>query len=145
MAQADVVAANKALMVKFMKAAQSADADSMMECLVEDCVQVWPRPGLPGNPGSATGRDTLIGYLKNLTIYQKGSLQMTVENLVCDEKVGAIQFKLNAVTAAGEPYENYYAQFFEFRDGRIAKQWEYLDTLYATKKLKPEMLKAATQ
>jgi ketosteroid isomerase-like protein len=140
--EANAAAANKALMLKFMNAAQSADAQSMYECLTEDYVQIWPRPGIPGQPGQAEGRDTAVGYLKHLTIYKPGSMKMTVENMVAEEKFGAIQFKLNAVTAAGEPYENFYCQFFEFRDGLIAKQWEYLDTRYATRKLKPELLDA---
>lgn len=142
MSQANDAAAKKELVLKFMTSAQAGDIDTMVSCLTEDYAQIFPRPGVPGMPAGAEGRDQIVEFLKALPVYEKGSMKMTVENLIAEGDIAAIQFKMNARTARGEAYENFYVQFFQFRDGKIAKAWEYCDTLYATKKLMPEALNA---
>lgn len=134
--------AKKALVLKFMTSAQAGDLETMVSCITEDYVQTFPRPGLAGMPAGAEGRDQLVEFLNHLPVYEKGSMKMTVENLIVEGSTAAIQFKMNAVTARGEPYENFYCQFFEFRGDKIAKAWEYCDTLYGAKKLMPEALAA---
>lgn len=138
----DDAAAKKALVLKFMAAAHAGDAATMASCLTEDYVQMFPRPGLAGMPASAEGRDKILEFVDRLPLYQKGSKKMTVENIIAEGDLVAIQFKMSAVTARGEAYENFYVQFYQFRGDRIAKAWEYCDTLYSAKKLLPEALNA---
>ena len=135
-------AAKKELVLKFMTSAQAGDIDTMVSCITEDYVQIFPRPGLAGMPASAEGRDQIVEFLKHLPVYEKGSMKMTVENLITEGDLAAIQFRMNAVTARGEAYENFYVQFYQFRGDKIAKAWEYCDTLYGAKKLMPEALNA---
>jgi ketosteroid isomerase-like protein len=56
----------------------------------------------------------------------------TVEFVVADDEVGAAQVHLSTTLASSEiPYDNTYAYFFRFVDGKIAEIWEHLDTAYA--------------
>lgn len=125
----------KATALRFMRAAQSADTATVAECVTEDFTLIFPRPGREGMPHSAEGRDTILEFLRHKLPYQPGSLKMTVESILGEGDVVAVQFRMNAVTARGEPYENFYVQFHQFRGDRIARSWEYCDTLYGGKML----------
>lgn len=138
MAQTEDPAANKELVLRFMKLAQAGDLEAAGECVVDDYVQLFPRPGVPGMPSGAYSRDEIMAFLKALPVYQAGSMKMEVENIVAEGPMVALQFKMNAITARGEPYENFYVQFVECRGGKIVKCWEYCDTLYAAGKLLPK-------
>lgn len=132
-------AANKELVLRFIKLAQAGEIAQMAECLVEDYVQVFPRPGVAGMPAGAESRAQIVEFLSHLSsIYQPGSMEMEVENILAEGSLVAVQFKMKAVTARGEPYENYYVQFAQCREGKIVKCWEYCDTLYAANKLMPK-------
>ena len=134
-------AANTALALRFVRAAQIGDAEQVAECLVEDYVHIFPRPGIPGLPAGIESRDQVVEFLAMLpAIYEPESMQMDVENVIAQGSMVVIQFKLTAQTAAGEPYENHYVQILECRGGKVAKSWEYCDTLYAAQKLVPDLL-----
>jgi ketosteroid isomerase-like protein len=60
---------------------------------------------------------------------------MEVENLIAEGPFVAAQIAVQATAAGGDPYRNYYHQLFECHDGKITAQWEYLDTLYASRVL----------
>ena len=55
-------------------------------------------------------------------------------SLAGDELV-YIEMTIRATTGSGEPYENHYVMVFEIRDDRIAEVREYVDSLYAQRKL----------
>ncbi|MBK7947639.1 MAG: nuclear transport factor 2 family protein [Deltaproteobacteria bacterium] len=55
-------------------------------------------------------------------------------SLAGDELV-YIEMTIRATTGSGEPYENHYVMVFALRDGRIAEVREYVDSLYAQRKL----------
>lgn len=124
--------------LRFMRAAQSGDCETVSDCTTEDLTLVFPRPGMEGAPQSAEGRDTVLGFLRDKLPYQPGSLVMKVERIAAQADMVAVQFRMNAVTRQGEPYENFYAQFHQFRGDRITKSWEYCDTLYGAQMLKPD-------
>lgn len=138
----DEAAANKPMVLRFLELAQAGDPQ-MAVYLAEDCAQIFPRPGVPGMPAGAFSRAEILGFLAKLPVYERGSMLMEVENILAEGSLVAVQFRMQATTARGEPYENYYCQFFECRDGLIHKAWEYCDTLYATRKLMPEALGVA--
>ena len=129
--------ARKHTALRFMRAAQAGDVDTVAECVTEDFALVFPRPGAEGAPHGAEGRETILEFLEHKLPYRPGSLVMKVESLVAERDWVAVQFRLNAVTARGEPYENFYAQFHRFRGASIEKSWEYCDTLYGAKMLMP--------
>ena len=139
--QPDVATANAALSLRFVEAAQTGNAAIVAECLTEDYVQIFPRPGIQGMPAGIDGRDQIVEFLAMLpAIYEPGSMRMEVENVVAQGPMVVIQFRMNARTAAGEPYENHYVQILECHDGQVTRSWEYCDTLYAAQKLMPDVL-----
>ncbi len=92
-------------------------------------------------PAGMSTRDELVEFFSLLpAVYEPGSIRMEPENVVADGPMVVIQFTMTARTAAGEPYENHYVQIVECRGGKITKCWEYCDTLYAAKKLMPDVL-----
>lgn len=137
--------ANAALALRFVEAAQTGDADVVADCLVEDYVQVFPRPGIPGLPAGIEGRDQIVAFLAMLpAIYEPGSIRMDVENVIAQGSMVVIQFKMTATTATGDPYENHYVQILECQEGKVARSWEYCDTLYAAQQLMPDVLAGPT-
>lgn len=62
---------------------------------------------------------------------------MQIERTAClagDERV-YVEMTIRATTKRGEPYENHYVMVFELRGDRIAEVREYVDSLYAQRKL----------
>ncbi|MEZ4330594.1 MAG: nuclear transport factor 2 family protein [Myxococcota bacterium] len=55
-------------------------------------------------------------------------------SLAGDERV-YVEMTIRATTRRGEPYENHYVMAFDLRDGRIVEVREYVDSLYAQRKL----------
>ena len=131
--------ANSELVLRYMERAQAMDVDGAMGCLAEECVRVFPRPGIHAEP-ETRGRAAILAKLPHLTLYERGSLRMKVENILADGSLVAVQFVLRATTARGEPYENFYFHLFECHDGLITKFWEYNDTLHGARMLRPELL-----
>jgi ketosteroid isomerase-like protein len=122
-----------------MKASQSRDFKQMRELLTEDAVRYFPRPGFRSKC-TTEGRDNITGNVPHLNLYKAGTLEMDIENAIAEGPFVVVQFALRATTARGEPYTNYYLHLFELRDGKVAKYWEYCDTLYGAKMLRPELL-----
>ena len=137
----DETASNKELVLRYMKAAQMDDVEGVSACWADDCIRYLPRPGL-GNVVTK-GRAGITGKLSHSGLYKPGSLRMEVEHIVAEGPMVAIQFIIRATTARGEPYENFYHHLFECHDGKITKQWEYCDTLYGARMLRPEALQNA--
>ena len=138
----DALAARRETARRFVVSAQAGDYETMKSCLTEDFFQAYPRPGAPGGPEGAHGRDTFADFLRDLSIYAKGPRQIDIEAVMAEGDLAAIHYKMTAVTAAGEPYANWYCQILQFSGDRIAKAWEYCDTLYGAKMLRPDLLDA---
>ncbi|HEB88728.1 MAG TPA: nuclear transport factor 2 family protein [Deltaproteobacteria bacterium] len=62
-------------------------------------------------------------------------LEMDFTAIVAEGERVFVELTLRATTRSGEPYANQYVFVFCVRDERIAEIHEYLDTLYAQKKL----------
>ena len=96
----------------------------------------WPplsgaQRGLAERP--IVGGPTLAEMMATLSLklYER-ERSWKIEFLVADEHLGAAQVQLSTrLAASGEPYENVYAYFFRFQQGKIAEIWEHLDTAYA--------------
>ena len=64
-----------------------------------------------------------------------GPLAVTLESLIAEGDQAAVQLVIDGRTAKGEPYHNFYHFAFRVRDGKICAVREYVDTLYAQRKL----------
>ena len=124
---------NKQLVLTFLDAAHRGDRDAIADLYAEDVARHGPRPSSPLG-GTVRGKDALLQQT-HVDLYRPGSLRMDVEHIVAEGDFVAIQFILRAVTARGEPYENFYHHLFECREGKIAQYWLYVDTQYAQRML----------
>jgi len=106
--------------------------DARFEELLADDV-VWWVP-----PGSEAG-GTYRGKAEVLQLITGGSskyaadepLKMTIEHVVAEDDWACVQMILDARTARGQPYRNYFHLAFQVRDGQIVLAKEYLDTQHA--------------
>ena len=140
MATPEEIAANKALVIRYMTASQQNDHATMADCLAEDAVRVFPRPGLRPDPFTR-GRDQIISNRPLTAIYEQGTLKSEFLHLVGEGPMVAVHFSMTAKTTDGRPYENFYHMLFEVHDGRITQYWEHCDTLYGAMMLRPEAIK----
>jgi ketosteroid isomerase-like protein len=62
-------------------------------------------------------------------------MRVVIEQMVAENEWVAVQMVLSARTARGEDYRNHYHFAFQLRGGRIVLVKEYVDTLYADRKL----------
>jgi ketosteroid isomerase-like protein len=133
--QLDERAANKELVVRYMKYAHHYEWEQLAGCVAEDVVRYRPRPSAPW--GLVTrGRDNLVKEFRAHTdIYQAGTLTIEIENILAEGPFVSVQYVQRAVTAKGEPYENYYHPLFQCSNGLVVKCWEYVDTLYSSRTL----------
>jgi ketosteroid isomerase-like protein len=124
-------AANKELVVRYLKHAHRCDWQAMGALLAEDATHYGPRPASPLEP-LIRGRDNLLRELPSHTsLYQEGTVSIDIENIIAEGDFVDIQYIQRATTARGEPYENFYHYLFECENGKIKNYWEYIDTLYA--------------
>ena len=104
---------NKDVVLSFLRAAQAGDHETALSLVAEDVVVYPPRPT---NEGPWVGRDHMRDRQpRHVGLYQNGTVKMEVERVVCDGDHVAVQFVLRALTARGEPYENFYFFLFECR------------------------------
>lgn len=134
------LAANKAIVTRYLLASQHDDFATMAEILHEDCLRYFPRPGLHPDP-TTRGSRNIIGNLPHQSHYVPGTLKMQVENMIAEGPLVTAQFSITATTADGRDYENFYFFMVELHHGRITKFYEYCDTLYGAQMLRPEAVK----
>jgi ketosteroid isomerase-like protein len=128
-------AANKELVVRYMKCAHRFQWEELADCLAEDVVRYRPRPSTPWDLVTR-GRENLVHeFQTHWNVYQAGTLTIEIENIVAEGAFVSVQYVQRAVTARGEPYESFYHPLFECVDGRVQRCWEYVDTLYSYRML----------
>ena len=127
---------NAQLLRDHFAAKERFDKDAILNQLTPDAKWWVPlsgaQRGIASRPieGGQTIADVLTNTLST-QLYAK-ERTWTVQHVVADDAVGAAQVQLSTTLAAsGTPYENVYAYFFRFVDGKIAEIWEHLDTAYA--------------
>jgi len=127
--------ANQQLITDHFTAKARLDRGALEAGLTENATWWAPvsgaRRGLAERP--AVGRTKLAEMMTTLSLkLYAAERSWTIEHVVADEHMGAVQVRLSArLATSGEPYENVYVYFFRFQDGRIAEIWEHVDTAYA--------------
>ncbi len=83
--------------------------------------------------GTHAGKAAVLAFLGSGVGYYSDDDPMTVEiqSIIAEEAKVACEFILEATTASGKAYRNFYHFAFEIEDGRIQRVREYLDTRYA--------------
>ena len=81
--------------------------------------------------------DAVLGLMAGgVGLYDASTpMQIEIERMVAVGDRVCVELVLEARTARGEDYRNHYHFAFRLRDGRICAVREYVDTLYAQRKL----------
>jgi uncharacterized protein len=126
--------ANKALVRRFFDAMSRGDAS--LPDLMADDVAWWVPPGA-NLGGLYEGKAKVLGLMSGgIALYDTSTpMRVVIEQMVAENEWVAVQMVLSARTARGEDYRNHYHFAFQVRGGRIVLVKEYVDTLYADRKL----------
>jgi ketosteroid isomerase-like protein len=138
------LAANKAVVRRYLESVAAFDLDGIRDCLAENVVQHYVAPSFmvdDGQHGAETiaSRESIlneIGSCFHDVLYRKGTVTIEIQTIIAEDNFVDARFILDAMTVrANEHYRNYYNFFYRCENGRVAEYWEYLDTKYAGKVL----------
>ena len=83
--------------------------------------------------GTFKGKKDLVEKLFGpLNAQLEGGITITPENFIADGDTVAMQAKGKSTTKSGKSYDNTYCQVFTFKDGKVQRVTEYLDTELVT-------------
>ena len=77
-------------------------------------------------------KDLAEKLLGPLNAQLEGGITITPENFIADGDTVAMQAKGKSTTKSGKSYDNTYCQVFTFKDGKVQRVTEYLDTELVT-------------
>jgi ketosteroid isomerase-like protein len=143
MATTETLEINRQVVRKFLEALPERDLDAIGECLADNVVQYYQHPSNHNDDGtqsaaSITGRANILDEIGTYfyTLYQPGTVSVTIQNLIAEGDYVAGRFVLKALTTRkGEVYENYYFFLYRCENGKVVEYWEYLDSKYAAARL----------
>jgi ketosteroid isomerase-like protein len=116
--------------------ATMASGDPTVAQLFTEDVTWWVPESSPLG-GTHAGRDKVLALMANgVHLYDASTpMQVDLREMVAEGDSVCVQLVMRARTAKGEDYENHYHFAFRLREGRISSVREYVDTLYAQRKL----------
>ena len=122
---------SKTIVLEFIEALSNGDVEAVSAAFTEDVT--WWLPGSLPVSGTYTGsKQILEGFFATAFPYfEPNTLTITVQRAVAEINAVAVEWRVNARTAKGRTYDNYYHVSFDLRDGKICAVREYLDSLYA--------------
>lgn len=127
---------NKALIHRYFETFSTCAAD-VADLLHEDVTWWVPRSSPLG--GTHVGKAAVLELLGAGVDFYAADVPMRIEieQLVAEGDRVSAQVVIRAESARGEPYENHYHFAFRVRADKIVAVREYVDTLYAMRKLAP--------
>jgi ketosteroid isomerase-like protein len=125
---------NEQIVLKFIGAMGSSDADAAATCLAPDAFTV--AKGFSKFAG-VRRYETIVGTIKAFRKLVPTGLRPTVHTVTAAGERVVVEFEGNAVTCEGKPYCNQYCMVFTLRDGKIKQVNEYFCTKLADEVLYP--------
>ena len=121
----------RALITRYYDACSTGDVDSLLATLTDDVVHYFLAP----NPGSepVAGAEHLARYWRKAQSLIGG--RWTVDAIVAEGDEAVIEWTLFWDTASGERVATRGAEWYRFRDGRIAEIRAYYQQLDRTSEL----------
>lgn len=140
----ETLAANKAVVRKYLQSVAAFDLDGIRECLAENVVQHYVAPSYMVDDGqhgaqAIASRDAIVEEIRSCfhdVLYRRGTVTVEIQSIIAEGDHVACRFILDAMTVrANAHYRNFYNFFYRCEEGRVAEYWEYLDTKYADRLL----------
>lgn len=124
------IADNKAMALEFIRASGAHDAPTLAAMMTEDLVYwVQGKPHLFPYAGTR-GKAEMCAYFATPSIFKDGLAQRIGAVTAEDDRV-AVEVEVEGVAPNGKLYNNTFHYLFHFRDGKICKVREYVDTYHA--------------
>ena len=129
----------KRVVQRYLDALVGGDVDTIRDSFADDAT--WTVVSDLPFAGPWCGRDRIVtDFLGGVVsaLFEAGSHVFEFPMMIGEGETVALEWRVQARTAAGQAYENNYCGLFVIRDGRIAAVREYLDTQYAAELLFPD-------
>jgi len=121
---------NKAVALDFIRASGAHDAPALAAMMTEDLVYwVQGKPHLFPYAGTR-GKAEMCAYFATPSIFKDGLAQRIGAVTAEDDRV-AVEVEVEGVAPNGKLYNNTFHYLFHFRDGKVCKVREYVDTYHA--------------
>jgi ketosteroid isomerase-like protein len=123
------IESNKAIVTGFFEALNSGDVDAIVNTYAEDsCVQTMGDTLISGT----FSRDQIAASAGGILDVFPDGLTFTVLGMVAEGDKVAVEAISDGEHISGQTYSNEYHFLFEFREGKLLKLKEYMDTEQVT-------------
>jgi ketosteroid isomerase-like protein len=133
---------DKQTVLKFIHAMGASDPDGAAACLNKDAFTV--SKGF-GKFAGHRPYDTMLGTISAFNQLLPTGLRPIIHNVMADGDKVIVEWEGDALTSAGEKYNNQYCFIFRMRDGRISEVTEYFCNVLADRVLWPLVEPMAAQ
>ncbi|MDJ0847727.1 MAG: nuclear transport factor 2 family protein [Myxococcota bacterium] len=108
----------------------AGDREGLLALLCPDLRWVVPRGAVAPFAGVHEGAEKIVDLMLGAVgaAFEPGSQESELVRWIHGDDATVVEVRMRARAGDGRRYENDYAFFFEFRDGRIAEIREYVDT-----------------
>lgn len=134
--------ANKAVVLKFLKAMGEGDGATAATCLAPDAFTL--AKGF-GKFAGVRKFDTIVGTIDAFRTLVPDGLQIDIKTVIDGDDRVVVEFEGNATTSVGTAYHNQYCMVFTLCDEKIKQVNEYFCTIHADEVLWPLVEKMADQ
>ena len=122
-------ATNKAIVDQFFEALNAGDIAAVVNTYADDgYVQTMGGTLISGQ----TGKAQIATFAGGIFEVFPGGLKFTVHDMVAEGNKVAVEAESEGEHVSGQTYNNEYHFLFEFRDGKLIKLKEYMDTELGT-------------
>jgi ketosteroid isomerase-like protein len=121
---------HKRLALEFIRASGAHDAATLAELMADD-VMYWVqgKPHLFPFAGTKTKAE-MCAYFATPSIFKDG-LEQRIGAVTAEDDRVAVEVEVEGVAPNGKLYNNTFHYLFHFRDGKVCKVKEYVDTYHA--------------
>lgn len=133
---------NKDAALKFLHSLCSGDVETLKTVVTDDVVAI-----LPGTAQISGTRHypEIMAVCATFPLISKNGLSPKVVNITAEDDRVALEWEGNCVLIDSKQYKNQYHFLMFFRDGKVCKMKEYLDTKLADNMLIPVMATVLAQ
>lgn len=125
------LAQDKQTAKEFLAASATHDAARLAALMTEDATYwVQGKPHLVPFAGEKS-RAEILKYMSAPSLFKDG-LAQTIGAVTAEENRVAVEVEVRGIAPSGKVYNNTYHYLFFFRDGKIARVKEYVDTFHAS-------------
>jgi ketosteroid isomerase-like protein len=119
---------NKEVAIDFLRASAAHDGERCAQLMCDDATY-WTigKPHLFAAAGEKS-KTAICGYFSTPSIFVNGGAQISFGDITAEDDRVAIEAQTRGVLPDGRVYTNVYHYLFTFRDGKILRAKEYLDT-----------------